>query len=174
MNLPTGRKIPVPWKLDKIESAASQRLWRVHFQNYYKTDAYFSRFVNDTARWHVHQDNWGFTPEPQDSQLKRTAPELMSDCNMFLETLASFVPDDYLVDKITKNTSQLADIWRILEDFFGVALNSETYLSLAKMQKQQNKTYHQFYLRMEGFVSKHLTKGGVKVEEITTPARGEC
>ena len=173
MNIPQGRKIPVPRKLDKQETAASLRLWKVHFQNYYKNDVYFKRFISDTAVWHVHQVNWGFTPEAADSQLKRTAEELKSDCNMFLETLASFLPDDYLVEKIIRNTSKLADIWRILEDFYGVTLNSETFLGLAKMQKQQSETYRQFYLRMEGFVSKHLTKGGVKVEEITTPARGD-
>ena len=173
-NIPTGRKIPIPRKLDKQETAASLRLWRVHFSNYYKNDIYFSRFVAETATWNIHQPSWGFVAEADTSILKRTAAEVKSDCAMFLDTLSSYVPDDYLVEKITKNTSKMADIWRILEDYFGVALNSETYLGLAKMQKLPSETYRQFYLRMEGFVSKHLTKGGVKVEEITTPARGDC
>ena len=172
-NIPTGRKIPLPRRLDKNETAASLRLWRVHFCNYYKNDVYFSRFVTDTATWHIHQPNWGFEAEAATSVLKRTAEEVKSDCSMFLDTLSSFVPDDYLVEKIVKNTSKLANIWTILEDYFGVALNSETYLGLAKMQKLPTETYRQFYLRMEGFVSKHLTKGNVKVEEITTPARGD-
>ena len=173
MYVPHGRKIPIPRPLEVKETAASLRLWKVNFQNYYKTDVNFKMFVMEDTRWHVNRDNWGFAAEPETSQLKRTPAELKSDCNMFLETLASFVPSDYLVEKITKNTSSIATIWTILDDYYGTTLNSETYLGLTKMQKHQSETYRQFYLRLEGFVSKHLTKGNVKVEEVTSPARGD-
>ena len=173
MYAPQGRKIPLPRPLEVKETAASLRLWKVNFQNYYKTDVNFKLFVMEDTRWHVNQDNWGFTAEPETSQLKRTAPEIKSDCNMFLETLASFVPSDYLIEKITKNTSSIATIWNVLDDFYGTSLNSETYLGLTKMMKHPSETYRQFYLRLEGFVSKHLTKGNVKVEEVTSPARGD-
>ena len=173
MNIPPGRKIPPPRPLERKETAASLRLWKVHFLNYYRTDAYFKKFISEATTWHVNQVHWGFTAEPEDSTLKRQPAELESDCNMFLNTLASYVPDDYIVEKILKNTTNIASIWKIIDDFYGVSLSSETFLGLAKMHKEQSETYRQFYLRLEGFVSKHLTKGGVKVEDVTSPARGD-
>ena len=168
-----GRKIPIPRKLELQETAASIRLWKVHVTNYYKSDKHFKRFVGEDETWNPRNENWGFTAEAADSDLKRTAPQLKDDCNMFLETFASYLPDDYLVEKLVKNTTKYADIWTIIEDFYGVALTSDTFLELAKMKKKPQETYRQFYLRMEGFVSKHLTKGNVKVEDMTSPARGD-
>ena len=41
----TGRKIQAPRKLEQRESAASLRLWKIHFANYTRTDPYFAHFV---------------------------------------------------------------------------------------------------------------------------------
>ena len=168
-----GRKIPIPRRLDYQESAASLRLWKTHFTNYTRTDQFFAKFVQADTKWKVREADWGFAAEPETSQTKRTGAQMQADCLMFLETLSSYLPDDYLVEKITKNSEDLASVWTIVDDFYGVTLNSETFLGLAKMSKKDTETNRQFYLRMEGFVSKHLTKGGVKVEEIQTPVRGD-
>ena len=51
--------------------------------------------------------DWGFADEAETSPLKRKKAEMKADCHMFLETFASYFPDDYLVEKITKNTGKL-------------------------------------------------------------------
>ena len=94
------------------------------------------------------ENNWGFQAETAESSLKRSPAEMKSDCLMFLETLASYLPDDYLVERITKNTGKLEDVWRVVEDYYGVTLSSDTFLELAKMSKNKTETYRQFYMRM--------------------------
>ncbi len=169
----TARKVPIPRKLDVKESAPSVRLWKIAFINYYRSDIYFSKFVQAGTTWNVTAANWGFEDEPNTSDLKRTAAQMMEDCKMFLETLASYVPDDYLVEKISKTTSNMAGVWEVLEQYYGIALNSDTFLQIDKMTKKDVESYRQFYLRMEGLVSKHLTKGNIKVEDVTSPLDGD-
>ena len=168
-----GRKIPIPRKLDLQENAASLRLWKVHVTNYYRADPCFSFFVRDDTTWNMAAADWGFADEAETSQLKRKKAEMKADCHMFLETFASYFPDDYLVEKITKNTGKLKDVWRTVDEFYNVILSSDSFLGLAKLTKKPQETYRQFYLRMEGFVSKHLTKAGVKVEEVVAPVTGD-
>ena len=168
-----GRKIPIPRRLDSQETAASLRLWKIHFVNYTRGDQYFAHFVKDTSTWTMTAEHWGFAEETAETSLKRSKAEMKSDCLMFLETLASYLPDDYLVEKITKSTGKLADVWTVIDSYYGVTLSSNTFLELAKMSKKKEETYRQFYLRMEGFVSKHLTKGEIKVEDVTSPVTGD-
>ena len=168
-----GRKIPLPRKLEYRESAASLRQWKTHFINYTRTDIFFAKFVQADTEWKTQENDWGFEDEPAASQTKRTKAQVKDDCLMFLETLSSYLPDDYIGEKICKMTKNLKEVWSVIDDFFGVTLSSETYLELTKLSKKQNETYRQFYLRLEGFVSKHLTKGGVKIEEMQSPARGD-
>ena len=163
-----GRKIPIPRRLDYQESSASLRLWKTHFINYTRTDQFFAKFVQADTEWKVREADWGFAAEPDTSQTKQIGAQMKADCLMFLETLSSYLPDDYLVEKITKNSENLESVWKIVDNCFGVTMNSETFMGLAKLSKKETETNRQFYLRMEGFVSKHLTKGGVKVEEVQT------
>ena len=102
-----GRKIPIPRKLDLQENAASLRLWKVHVTNYYRADPHFSFFVRDDTTWNMGAADWGFADEAETSPLKRKKAEMKADCHMFLETFASYFPDYYLVEKITKNTRKL-------------------------------------------------------------------
>ena len=88
MHQPQARKVPIPRKLDINESAPSIRLWKIAFINYYRSDIYFSKFVQAGAKWNVNAPDWGFTDEPDTSDLKRTKAQLKEDCKMFLETLA--------------------------------------------------------------------------------------
>ena len=172
-NYVTGRKVPIPRKLDTQETAASIRLWRVAFTNYYRAYLYFGHFVQADTTWNVGAEHWGFDNEPNTSQLKRTKAQMKSDCSMFLETLASYLPCDYLVEKITRTTSDMAGVWELIEQYYGIQLTGETFLALAKLSKKANESHRQFYLRIEGFVSKHLTKAGVKVEDVTAPEGGD-
>ena len=169
----TGRKIQAPRKLEQRESAASLRLWKIHFANYTRTDPYFAHFVGSEVKWTMTAENWGFAAEDREGSLKRTGPEMKSDCLMFLETVASYLPDDYLVDGITKKTGSLKDVWKEMDSYYGTALSSFTFLELATMSKRKEETHRQFYLRLEGYVSKHLAEGGIKVEEVTSPPGGD-
>ena len=85
-------------------------------------------------------DNWGFAAETAENSLKRSKEDMKSDCLMFLETLASYLPDDYLVEKITKSTGKLADVWSVIDSYYGVTLSSDTFLELAKMSKKKEET----------------------------------
>ena len=149
------------------------RLWKVAFTNYYRADVYFGHFVHADTTWNVAAEDWGFDNEPATSQLKRTKAQLKSDCSMFLETLASYLPCDYLVEKITRTTTSMAGVWELIDQFYGIQLTSETFLALAKLTKKPTESHRQFYLRIEGFVSKHLSKAGVKVEDVTVPQGGD-
>ena len=66
-----GRKVPIPRKLDTQETAASLRLWKVAFTNYYRADVYFGLFVQAEATWKVGEAEWGFADEGNASHLKR-------------------------------------------------------------------------------------------------------
>ena len=102
-----------------------------------------------------------------------SAAQMKQDCEMFLQTLASYLPDDYLVEKISKTTENMDGVWEVLEQYYGTTLTSETFLQIDKMKKKDVQSYRQFYMRIEGLVSKHLTKGGVKVEDVTSPVTGD-
>ena len=168
-----GRKIPVPRRLDLQETAASLRLWKIHFKNYYRSDPHFSHFLKSTTTWDIRGQNYGFAAEGNDTTLKRTAEAMKEDCIMFLEIFASFLPSDYLVERVTKNTTSVEDVFRAIEEYYGVVCSSDTFLQIAKFTRKPQETYRQFYLRMEGYVSKHLAKAGVTHEDLTAPARGD-
>ena len=168
-----SRKIPVPRRLDLQETAASLRLWKMHFRNYYRSDPHFSHFLKSTTTWNIRHDTYGFEAEAATSVLKRTAADMKEDCIMFLEIFASYLPSDYLVERVTKNTTSVEEVFKVIEEYYGVVCSSDTFLQLAKFSRKPQETYRQFYLRMEGFVSKHLTKPGVKHEELEVAARGD-
>ena len=63
-------------------------------------------------------------------------PQMKAGCNMFLQTFASYLPDDYVVEKLTRNTANMADVWKIMDEFYGVMLSSETFLALCKIAKK--------------------------------------
>ena len=163
MEITQGRKVPIPRKLDINETAPSIRLWKIAFVNYYRADTFFSAFVQAGAKWNVQAADWGFEDEAATSALKRSGAQMKQDCEMFLQTLASYLPDDYLVEKISKTTENMDGVWEVLEQYYGTTLTSETFLQIDKMKKKDIESYRQFYMRIEGLVSKHLTKGGVKV-----------
>ena len=132
-NNPHGRKIPTPRKLEQQESAASLRLWKTHFINYTRTDMFFARFVQADAKWKMQENDWGFQDEAATAQTRRTKAQVKEDCLMFLETLSSYLPDDYIGEKICKTTGNLKEVWKVIDDYFGVTLSSETYLGLTKL-----------------------------------------
>ena len=167
-----GRKIQLPRKLEAIETASSLRLWKVHYVNYTRTDPYFAHFVKAETTWNPNTDDWGFAAEVAEGSLKRSKAEMKSDCLMFLETLSSYLPTDYLMDNVSE-TGSLKDVWKVVDTFYGTTLSSFTFLELATMSRLKEETYRQFYMRMEGYVAKHLTTGGVKVENVTSPATGD-
>ena len=53
-----------------------------------------------------------------------------------------------MIERITKTTGKLEDVWRVVEDYYRVTLSSDTFLELAKMSKNKTETYRQFYMRM--------------------------
>ena len=149
------------------------RLWKIHFINWTRTDPYFAYFVKAEVKWNVNAADWGFAAETAEGSLMRSKAEMKADCLMFLQTLASYLPDDYLVDTITGKTGELEDVWNEIDKYYGTCLSSFTFLELATMVKNKEETHRQFYMRLEGFVAKHLAKQGVKVEDVETPATGD-
>ena len=73
--------------------------------------------------------------------------------------LASYLPHEYITDKLLKKSVSFDSAFSIIEDHYGVTPSQETFCDFSGLKRLPNEPYRQFYDRMVSFVEKHLVKG---------------
>ena len=97
----------------------------------------------------------------------------MEDLIDLLNTLAGFLPNSYLTDKLVSNTKSWTDVWQIIYEHYGVTITGETLLDFEDLYRENGETHRQFFERLLQHTKHHLAPVNVKVEQFETGAAPE-
>ena len=161
-----------PRKLEQRETLNSLNHWKTVFLNYYRRCPYYGGFLRPGLTW-TNNDNRGFTTDETDG-LRRTPAILASDLEGFLSCLGSYLPFDYVSDKLNNESTSLATAWNIIYEIYDAEIDTTTYLDYALMTKNPEETYRGFFNRLVGFVRQHLPQQQVEAEGVSSPRAGEA
>ena len=160
-----------PRKLDQKENLQSLNHWKSVFLNYYRRCPFHGYFIQPNVTWD-NSVTRGFT-QNETNGLKRDVQTLASDLAGFLACLGSYLPFDYVSDKLNCETTSLNSAWEIIYEIYDAEICTTTYLDYASMQKLPEETYRNFFNRLVGFVRQHLPKSEIKAEGASSPPTGE-
>ena len=119
-----------PRKLDHQETLQTLNQWKNVFKNYYRRCQFYCTFLQPGASW-TNGPNRGFT-ETETSGLKRSPTILASDLESFLECLASYLPFDYIADKLNAESSNMRTVWAIIYEVYDAEISTTHYLDYAQ------------------------------------------
>ena len=160
-----------PRRLDYQESLQSLNLWKAVFRNYYRRCQYYGYFMLPNVSWN-NGPNRGFsTDEP--TGLKRDPITLAADLEGFLECIGSFLPFDYVGEKLKAESSNFQSVWDILYELYDVELSTTNFMDYAVMKREPEETYRSFFNRLVGFMRQYLPTEAVTVEGVSAPTTGE-
>ena len=159
-----------PRRLDHRESLQSLNLWKSAFRNYYRRCQYYGIFLLPETTWN-NDANRGFTAEQ--SGLKRSAQTLAADLSGFLDCIGSYLPYDYVSEKLQAETTCIQSVWDLIYELYDAEISTSNFLDYATMEKHPDETYRAYYNRLVGFMRQHLPKTEFHVEGITAPRTGE-
>ena len=140
------------------------------FKNFYRRCTYYSYFLQPGLTWGADTER-GFQAET--TGLKRTPEILAADLEGFLQCLASYLPFDYVADKLVSETTNLQSAFDIIYEIYDVEINTTHFLDYASMVRNPQETYRGYYNRLVGFVRQHLPREQFTAEGVQSPARGE-
>ena len=160
-----------PRKLDQQETRQSLNHWKTVFRNYYRRCQYYSIFLLPNTRWN-NTLNRGFTQQ-ETGGLKRNPEILAADLEGFLDCAASYLPFDYVADKLRNESRNIQTVWDIIYEIYDAELTTTNYLDYGSMTRETGETYRSFYNRLVGFVRQHLPVDTVQAEGVVSPATGE-
>ena len=138
------------WRLEHKESLHSLNLWRSVFRNYYRRCQYYGIFLLPTTTWN-NTPTRGFTAAEQ-TGLKRDIPRLAADLDGFLDCLASFLPFDYINEKLKQESTSISTAWDIIYELYDAELTTTNFLDYATMTRNLGETYRSYFNRLVGFV----------------------
>ena len=99
----SGPKLAQPRKLGETETIQSLNHWKNHFRNFFRRCEYVGMFLDPATTWDpADPDGHGFTDETTGQ--KRTKQAIKADLEGFFDTLASYMPYDYVTSKCMKET----------------------------------------------------------------------
>ena len=162
----------VPRKLEQQENLQSLNQWRGVFRNYYRRCQYYGLFLVTGTNWDNSRYR-GFTDTTETTGLKRNAATLASDLEGFLECVGSYLPFDYVSDKLKNESTNIETVWDIIYEIYDAEITTTTYLDYALMAKDPDESYRNYFNRLVGFVRQHLPKKVVTAEGVQCPAAGE-
>ena len=158
-------------KLEQQETLQSLNHWKTVFKNYFRRCQFYSYFLQPNLTWN-NGLNRGFSTN-ETTGLKRTPQLLASDLEGFLECLASYLPFDYVSEKLLQESTDMDSVWLIIYEIYDVEVNTTHYLDHATMSRNPQETYRNYFNRLVGFVRQHLPKDRVEAEGIRSPNTGE-
>ena len=160
-----------PRRLEHKETLQSLNHWRSVFRNYYRRCQYYGRFLSPDATWD-NSENCGFT-EPEATGLKRSIRDLAADLRGFLDCVGSYLPFDYVGDKLRAQSTNIQSVWTVIYEIYDAEITTTNFLDYACMSKDPEETYRSYYNRLVGFVRQHLPSSYVESEGVIAPADGE-
>jgi len=159
-----------PRKLEQKETRQTLNHWKTVFRNFYRRCQYYSLFLLPSTTWD-QSENKGFLQET--SGLKRNPETLASDLDGFLDCIASYLPFDYVAEKLRSESKDIQSVWSIIYEIYDAELTTSNYLDYASMSKGPEETYRNYFNRLVGFVRQHLPSKAVEAEGVKCPREGE-
>ena len=89
---------------------------------------------------------------------------LADDLNGFLDCIGSYVPFDYVSEKLCAESTSIKSVSELIYELYDAEISTTNYLDYANMYKDPDETYRSFYNRLVGFVRQHLPKQQIEVE----------
>ena len=161
----------MPRRLEQKESLHSLNQWKSVFRNYYRRCPYYSRFLLPTAKWD-NSVRKGFT-SAETTGLKRDIDTLAADLDGFLDCLSSFLPFDYVADKLKQESTDIASVWSIIYEVYDAEINTTNFLDYATMSQNPDETYRAYFNRLVGFIRQYLPARTYEAEGVVCPSTGE-
>ena len=159
-----------PRKLEQTETLQSLNHWRNVVKNYFRRFQFYSYFLTPGLTWNNTATRGFLTSET--TGLKRTPALLATDLEGFLSTIGTYLPFDYITEKLLDESTSLDSVWSIIYEIYDAELVTSNYLDYAFMSRENGETYRNYYNRLVGFTRQHLPKTPVTVEGVTSPAGG--
>ena len=160
-----------PRRLDQRESIHSLNHWKSTFRNYYRRCQYYGLFLLPDTTWD-NSTNRGFT-QPETTGLKRNVQTLAADLAGFLDCVGSYLPFDYVSDKLQAESTSIESVWDLIYELYDAELSTSNFLDYATMNKLPEETYRSYFNRLVGFIRQHLPNKAFQVEGFTSPRTGE-
>ena len=160
-----------PRKLEQTESLQSLNHWQIVVKNYFRRCPYYSFFLAPRLKWDNSQ-NRGFTVN-EETGLKRSPASLASDLDGILSTIGTYLPFDYVTEKLISETTDLDSVWALIYEIYDAELVTSNYLDYAFMSRESGETYGNYYNQLVGFTRQHLPKKSVTAEGVSCPPAGE-
>ena len=161
-----------PRKLEQTESLQTLNHWRTVVKNYFRRCQFYSFFLRPGLTW-TSSGTRGFTINSETSGLKRSPEVLASDLEGFLSTIGTYLPFDYVTEKLLVETTNIESVWSIIYEIYDAELVTTNYLDYAFMTRESGETYRNFYNRLVGFTRQHLPQTRVSAEGVISPDGGE-
>ena len=114
----------------------------------------------------------GFT-DPERTGLKRDVATLAADLDGFLDCIGSYLPFDYIGEKLKAESKGISSVWQIIYEVYDVELSTTNFLDYASMAKTPEETYRGYYNRLVGFVRQHLPQQVYEADGVSSPPTGE-
>ena len=160
-----------PRKLEQTETRQTLNHWCNVFKNYYRRCQFYAYFLAPGVKWD-NSVNRGFTVN-EPTGLKRSPTTLASDLEGFLSCFGTYLPLDYVSEKILAESRDMESVWSIIYELYDAELNTSNYLDYASMTRDAGETYRNYFNRLVGFTRQHLPKTSISVEGISSPETGE-
>ena len=164
-------KTLAPRRLEHRESLNSLNKWAAVFRNYYRRCNYYGLYLLPSTTWD-NTPSRGFT-EPERTGLKRDAATLAADLEGFLDCIGSYLPFDYIGEKLKAESKGISSVWQIIYEVYDVELSTTNFLDYASMSKTPEETYRGYYNRLVGFVRQHLPQQAYEADGVVSPPTGE-
>ena len=170
-DIQTQPRALAPRKLEQQETLQTLNQWQTVFRNYFRRCQFYGFFLQPGVTW-TSGLNRGFTAN-ETTGLKRTPAVLAADLDGLLECLGSYLPFDYVAEKLKMETTDMKSAWAIIYEIYDAEIDTAHYLDYALMKKLPEETYRSFFNRLVGFVRQHLPDRQTQAEGITSPIGGE-
>ena len=115
-----SNKLNPPRPVTTDESRESLTTWLETLRNFMANDDHYVRFTLAGATWDPDRadEHYGFQAEPQESKLRRTAPELAGALERMWSTISGFFPFTFLRRRLRSSTS-----WESMRQIIFVVFN---------------------------------------------------
>ena len=168
----SGPKLNQPRKLGETESIQSLNHWKNHFRNYYRRCDFNKKFLDPATQWDPQAENHGF--EDEGGPNGRSKETLAADLEGFFDTLASYMPYDYVTGKCMKETKNIGDVWKVIYEIYDAEITPASFLNYISLKKEPAETHRNFWNRLVGYVDQHLASTqNLTVEGSVVPAGGD-
>ena len=131
-----------PRRLEQVETLQSLNHWRTVIKNYFRRCQYYGYFLTPGLKWDNTANRGLIAEEP--SGLKRTVAALASDLEGFLSTIGTYLPFDYVTEKLLAETTDLESVWALIYEIYDAELVTTNYLDYALMSRNSGETYRNY------------------------------